>query len=91
LSLAERVRELVDPGDVVAFLSGILADDKQRAADRLVAAKELLDRGWGKAHASMTLNAGEDLLARVLALTPAQRAKRIEELQAKREGAEGEG
>lgn len=47
-SLAERVRWIVDPDEIVAFLLGVVRDGKAKLEARLVAASQLLDRGWGK-------------------------------------------
>jgi hypothetical protein len=47
-SLAEKVRELVDPAEIVEFLAHVMRSSTVGTRDRLQAAKMLLDRGWGK-------------------------------------------
>lgn len=49
--LSRRVRELVgDNGEAIAeFMFSVLANEKERTADRMEAAKWLADRGFGKA------------------------------------------
>jgi hypothetical protein len=47
-SLAERVREVVDPGQIFEFLQSTVFDSKARLDIRVKAAEVLLDRGWGK-------------------------------------------
>ena len=51
--LAKRVRDMVgdDPERIVNVLFDILEDETARDNDRIGAARELLDRGWGKAPA----------------------------------------
>ena len=55
-SLAERVRWIVDPDELVEFLLGVVRDGKAKIESRLVAAGQLLDRGWGKPLSTVDLN-----------------------------------
>ena len=61
--VAKTVREVVggDPYKLAVILLGIAQDPKSRDADRTAAAKELLDRGWGKAQAFVAVE-GHDAL-----------------------------
>ncbi len=53
LSVAVRIREMVggDPARIANILFDILenVNGKERSSDRISAARELFDRGWGKA------------------------------------------
>ena len=55
--LARRIREMVgdDPGRIANILFDILEDPTARDNDRIAAAKELFDRGWGKAPTFMPI------------------------------------
>lgn len=49
--LARRIREMVgdDPARIANVLFDILEDTRAKDSDRIAAAREILDRGWGKA------------------------------------------
>jgi len=61
--LAKRIREMVgdDPGRVANVLFDILENQsgRERSSDRIAAAREILDRGWGKAPQAHTGENGE--------------------------------
>ncbi|MCW5804391.1 MAG: hypothetical protein KIT31_18620 [Deltaproteobacteria bacterium] len=38
----------MDPDELIAFLRGVVNDRNLRMSDRLAAAQQLLDRGWGR-------------------------------------------
>lgn len=61
--LARRIREMVgdDPARIANILFDILEDTEARNTDRIAAARELFDRGWGKAPAYAPI-VGEDPL-----------------------------
>lgn len=61
--LARRIREMVgdDPGRIANILFDILEDPSARDSDRIAAAKELFDRGWGKAPTFMPIEGGDPL------------------------------
>jgi hypothetical protein len=61
--LARRIREMVgdDPGRIANILFDILEDPTARDNDRIAAAKELFDRGWGKAPTFMPIEGGDPL------------------------------
>lgn len=65
--VATRIREMVgnDPGRIANILFDILENTsgKERSTDRIAAAKELLDRGWGKAPAFAPIEGGDPLEA----------------------------
>lgn len=66
--LARRIRDLVgdDPTRVANVLFDILEDSTARNADRISAAKEILDRGWGKAPSHAPIEGGDPLEANEL-------------------------
>jgi len=83
--LAATVRELVDVHELVAVLLDIAHNTGAEARDRISATKELLDRGYGKPHQSITMDA--DLRHEVLdmlVMTPEQRARRLADLEERR-------
>jgi hypothetical protein len=61
--LARRIREMVgdDPTRIADVLFDILEDPLAKNADRINAAKELLDRGWGKAPTFTPIEGGDPL------------------------------
>lgn len=63
--LARRIREMVgdDPARIANVLFDILEDTGARNADRIAAARELFDRGWGKAPAYAPIEGGDPLEA----------------------------
>ena len=52
--VAARARELVgdSPDRLLRVLLAVAEDERARPADRIVAAREYLDRGWGRAGAA---------------------------------------
>ncbi len=56
-ALAEKVRELVDPAELVSFFLKIKNDPSAKHADRMTAANWLSERGWGKAPIDITIEA----------------------------------
>lgn len=56
-ALAEQVRGLCDPTEIAEFLVTIMKSPAYRIADRMAAARELLDRGWGKSIATTEIDA----------------------------------
>lgn len=66
--LARRIRDMVgdDPARVANVLFDILEDEKCRPSDRIAAAREILDRGWGKAPAFAPIEGGDPLEANEL-------------------------
>jgi hypothetical protein len=63
--LAKRIRDMVgdDPARVANVLFDILEDPEARNTDRIAAAKEIFDRGWGKAPAFAPIEGGDPLEA----------------------------
>ncbi len=65
--VATRIREMCgnDPGRIANILYDILENTsgKERSTDRIAAARELLDRGWGKAPAFAPIEGGDPLEA----------------------------
>lgn len=65
--LAKRIREMVgdDPGRVANVLFDILENQsgRERSSDRIAAAREILDRGWGKAPTYAPIIDGDPLEA----------------------------
>ena len=55
LSLSERCRRIADPDEIIGFLVATMRNEKIKIESRLVAAGQLLDRGWGKPLASVDL------------------------------------
>jgi hypothetical protein len=47
-TLAEAVRQAVDPGEVASFLAAVMRDPTAPLVQRLAAAGQLADRGWGR-------------------------------------------
>ena len=78
-ALAEQVRALCDPTEIAAFLVSVMKGPHWRIADRMAAAKELLDRGWGKAivtsEIDATVTTADNLPAGFEAFTPDERAR----------------
>jgi hypothetical protein len=66
--LAKRIRDMVgdDPARVANVLFDILEDPEARNTDRIAAAKEILDRGWGKSPAYAPIEGGDPLEANEL-------------------------
>jgi hypothetical protein len=62
-SLAKRIREMVgdDPARIANILFDILEDPSARNTDRIAAAREIFDRGWGKAPAYAPIEGGDPL------------------------------
>lgn len=52
-----------DPARVANVLFDILEDTSARDTDRIAAAREILDRGWGKAPAYAPIEGGDPLEA----------------------------
>ena len=63
--LARRIRDMVgdDPARIANVLFDILEDPLARNADRIGAAREILDRGWGKAPSHAPIEGGDPLEA----------------------------
>ena len=61
--LARRIREMVgdDPTRIADVLFDILEDPTARNADRINAAREIMDRGWGKAPTHAPVEGGDPL------------------------------
>lgn len=61
--LARAIRDEVgdDPARVANVLFDILEDPTARNADRIAAAREILDRGWGKAPTHAPIEGGDPL------------------------------
>lgn len=61
--LARSIRDMVgdDPARIANVLFDILEDPTARNADRIGAAKEILDRGWGKAPVYAPIEGGDPL------------------------------
>lgn len=61
--LARRIRDMVgdDPARIANVLFDILEDEKAKDSDRISAAKELFDRGWGRAPAFAPIEGGDPL------------------------------
>lgn len=76
-ALAEQVRALVEPTEIAEFLVSVMKGPHWRIADRMQAARELLDRGWGKAivtsEIDATVNGADNLPANLTAMSPAER------------------
>jgi hypothetical protein len=66
--LARQIRDMVgdDPARVANVLFDILEDTTARNADRINAAREILDRGWGKAPTHAPIEGGDPLEANEL-------------------------
>lgn len=66
--MARQIRDMVgdDPARVANVLFDILEDPSARNADRINAAREILDRGWGKAPAFAPIEGGDPLEANEL-------------------------
>lgn len=62
--MSRRVRELVgDDGHAIAeYMFTVLADEGERAADRMEAAKWLADRGFGKAVQALDIDVNQQSL-----------------------------
>ncbi len=59
--IASAVREGADVDALIATLYSIAKDPIARAADRISAVRELLDRGWGKAPAFQPMEGSDPL------------------------------
>ena len=61
--VAKTVRDVCggSPAELARLLFGIARDETARNADRIAAARELLDRGWGKAPALASVEGGDPL------------------------------
>ena len=61
--LARQIREMVgdDPTRIADVLFDILEDPTARNADRIAAAREIMDRGWGKAPTHAPIEGGDPL------------------------------
>ena len=68
ISLAERVRELVDTDAVIEFLDSVWRDPTAKLETRVAAAREILDRGHGRAVQALELDATLTAVAAPLAL-----------------------
>ena len=77
-ALAEHVRALVDPKQLVASLLALAQHAGARPSDRLSAINQLLDRGWGKPIATTeidaTVNAADMVPAGYERMSPEERA-----------------
>ncbi len=58
-TLAERARRIADPDELIEFLVSVVRSTKEKTTDRLAAAREVLDRGWGKALATVEITRGD--------------------------------
>jgi hypothetical protein len=78
-ALAEQVRALCDPAEIAAFLVSVMKGPQWRIADRMQAARELLDRGWGKAivtsEVDATVTTADQLPAGISEFTPEERRR----------------
>jgi hypothetical protein len=85
--IARQAREAAggDASKLLQVLLDVAADDSAKASDRIAAARELLDRGWGKAPAYEPVKDGDPLehgeveseLARVVDELARQRAAKV--------------
>lgn len=86
--LRHRIRQLVDPDELVGICLGVARDGGAKARDRLEAVNLLWCHGWGRPHQSLSIDADvRNEVMDMLALTPEQRAHRIRELEARRAAA----
>lgn len=83
LALAEKIREMVDPAELVGIVLAIARDPGVAAKQRLAAVTLLADRGWAKPPAVVEIEASTEL--DVLAMSPHEREQEIARLLAKRE------
>jgi hypothetical protein len=56
-SLAERIRETVDPNELIEFLLTTMRSPGVNRRERVAACQALFDRGWGKPLQSIELDA----------------------------------
>ena len=84
LALAEKIREMVDPAELVGIVLAIARDPGVAVKHRLAAVTLLADRGWSKPPAAVEIEASMAGLD-VLAMSPAEREAEIKRLLAKRE------
>jgi hypothetical protein len=59
--LAQACREIADPDLLIRTLLSIATDPTARNADRIRAAAEILDRGWGRPPAFAPIEGGDPL------------------------------
>lgn len=61
--IAKRVRDLIgnDPSQVLSVLLDIALSEREKSTDRIMAARELLDRGYGKAPTHAPVEGGDPL------------------------------
>ena len=84
LALAEKIREMVDPAELVGIVLAIARDPGAPVKHRLAAVTLLADRGWSKPPVAIEIEASTTEID-VLAMTPRERHEEIERLLAKRE------
>jgi hypothetical protein len=61
LAAAARAAIGDDPTEIVTVLLSIMRDTSARNADRLAAAREVLDRGWGRSASFQPIEGGDPL------------------------------
>lgn len=61
--IAKRVRDLIgnDPSQILSVMLDIALDEDQKTVDRIMAGRELLDRGYGKAPTHAPVEGGDPL------------------------------
>lgn len=84
LALAEKIREIVDPAELVGIVLAIARDPALAVKHRLAAVSFLADRGWSKPPAAVEIEASTTAID-VLAMSPHEREKEIVRLLAKRD------
>lgn len=55
-SMAERVRALVDPDELIEFFTSVLRDTTCNMRERLQSAESLASRGWGRPESNINMN-----------------------------------
>jgi hypothetical protein len=84
LALSERIREMVDPSELVGIVLAIARDPGVAVKHRLAAVTLLADRGWSRPPAAVEIEASTTVID-ALAMSPAEREAEIKRLLAKRE------
>jgi hypothetical protein len=61
--LAKRIRDVIgdDPQEIIGVLHDIALDPRAKNTDRILAARELLDRAYGKAPSHAPIEGGDPL------------------------------
>lgn len=77
MSLAERVRRVINPHEIAAILTRVAANPDAKDSDRIAAVRELYDRGGGKAPQQLDVTQRDETHERVLeVLAPMSLAQR---------------